>query len=53
MRVFQAASVICTQGMTVRALSDEAKAFYEHIGFEPSPMDPKLLVITLVDLKNC
>jgi len=37
--------------MTVQALSDDAKVFYEHLGFEASPMDPKLLMITLADLK--
>jgi hypothetical protein len=36
--------------MTVHALSDEAVAFYEKVGFEPSPLDPHLLMITLVDL---
>ncbi len=53
MRVLQAADVIGIRGMTVQALSDEAKDFYEHIGFEPSPIDPKLLMITLADLKLC
>jgi GNAT superfamily N-acetyltransferase len=53
MRVMQAADAIGIRGMTVQALSDEAKVFYEHIGFEPSPIDPKLLMITLADLKFC
>ncbi len=53
LRVLQAADVIGIRGMTVQALTDEAKLFYEHIGFEPSPIDPKLLMITLADLKLC
>lgn len=53
MRVLQAADVIGIRGMTVQALSDEAKVFYEHVGFEPSPIDPRLLMITLTDLKDC
>jgi GNAT superfamily N-acetyltransferase len=53
MRVLQAADVIGIRGMTVQALSDEARIFYEHLGFEPSPMDPQLLMITLADLKDC
>lgn len=53
MRVLQAAETIGIRGMTVQALSDEAKVFYEHLGFEPSPMDPQLLMITLADLKDC
>jgi len=50
MRVIQAADAIGIRGMTVHALSDEAKAFYEKVGFEPSPLDPHLLMITLIDL---
>ena len=53
LRVMQAADVIGIRGMTVQALSGEAKVFYEHIGFEPSPIDPKLLMISLTDLKVC
>lgn len=53
LRTLQAADLIGIRGMTVQALSDEAKVFYEHMGFEPSPLDPKLLMITLADLKTC
>jgi N-acetylglutamate synthase-like GNAT family acetyltransferase len=38
--------------MTVYALSDDAKAFYEKIGFESSPIDSHLLMMTLADLKD-
>ena len=51
MRILQASDVIGIRGMTVQALSDDAKVFYEHMGFEASPIDPKLLMITLADLK--
>jgi len=50
LRVIQAADAIGIRGMTVHALSDDAKTFYEKIGFEPSPMDSHLLMITLPDL---
>ena len=53
LRVLQAADTIGIRGMTVQALSAEAKLFYEHLGFEPSPIDPRLLMITLADLKHC
>ena len=53
LRVLQAADTIGIRGMTVQALSAEAKLFYEHLGFEPSPIDPQLLMITLADLKHC
>jgi GNAT superfamily N-acetyltransferase len=51
MRVIQAADAIGIRGMTVQALSDDAKTFYEKVGFEPSPLDPNLLMISLADLE--
>ena len=39
------------RALIVQATSSEAKAFYEHIGFEVSPLDPMTLMITLADLK--
>ena len=50
-RVIQAADTIGIRGVLVHALSVEAKAFYERIGFEPSPLDPMMLMVTLSDLK--
>jgi GNAT superfamily N-acetyltransferase len=50
-RVMQAADTIGIRGMIVQALSAEAKAFYERVGFDASPLDPMLLMMTLADLK--
>jgi predicted N-acetyltransferase YhbS len=50
-RVIRAADAIGIRGMIVHALSEDAKAFYERVGFEPSPLDPMTLVITLTDLE--
>jgi len=50
-RVLQAAEIIGIRGIVVHALSDAAKAFYEHIGFDPSPLDPMTLMITLPDIE--
>lgn len=50
MRVMQSADLIGIRGMMVQALSIEAKTFYENVGFEPSPLDPMMLMITLADL---
>ena len=50
-RVLQAADVIGIRGLLVHALTSEAKAFYERIGFDPSPLDPMILMITLADLR--
>lgn len=52
-RVIQAADTIGIRGMLVHALSVEAKAFYERVGFEASPLDPMMLMMTLADLKAC
>jgi predicted N-acetyltransferase YhbS len=50
-RVIQAADVIGIRGLIVQALSAEAKTFYEQVGFDPSPLDPMILMITLADLQ--
>ncbi|GAA3898516.1 GNAT family N-acetyltransferase [Gibbsiella dentisursi] len=50
LRVIQVAETIGIRGMLVHALSDEARDFYQRVGFEPSPMDPMMLMITLRDL---
>jgi hypothetical protein len=48
--VIQVAETIGIRGMLVHALSDEARDFYLRVGFEPSPMDPMMLMVTLGDL---
>jgi GNAT superfamily N-acetyltransferase len=53
LRVIQAADTIGIRGLIVQAITDEARLFYERLGFEPSPLDPMLLMITLTDLKAC
>ena len=52
-RVIQAADTIGIRGLIVHALSEDAKAFYEKVGFEPSPLDPMILMVTLADLEAC
>jgi hypothetical protein len=32
-------------------ISDQAKAFYQALGFDPSPADPMTLMVTLVDIR--
>jgi len=51
LRVLNAAAEIGIRGILVHALSPAAKSFYERIGFEPSPLDPMTLLITLADLQ--
>lgn len=51
LRVLAAADAIGIRGMLVHALSPEAQAFYEHVGFEPSPLEPMTLMATLADVR--
>jgi hypothetical protein len=39
------------RGLLVHALSVDAKTFYERLGFDPSPLDPLVLMVKLADLK--
>lgn len=50
LRVLQAADAIGIRGLIVHVISVEAKTFYEQVGFEPSPIDPMMLMATLADL---
>lgn len=51
LRLIQAADIMGIRGMIVHTLSHEAKDFYSWAGFEPSPFDPMILMVTLADLK--
>jgi GNAT superfamily N-acetyltransferase len=37
--------------LLVHALNDDARTFYEHFGFEPSPSDPMNLQIIIKDIR--
>lgn len=50
-RVLNAADTIGARSLLVHALSADAKAFHERVGFDPSPHDPMLLMVTLADLQ--
>jgi GNAT superfamily N-acetyltransferase len=50
-RVMNAADSLGIRGLIVHAISDDARAFYLALGFEPSRLEPMTLVITLADLK--
>lgn len=47
LRTLQAAHIMGIRGLLVHAISDEAKAFYEHYGFAASPANPMTLVLSL------
>lgn len=47
LRTGKAAHIMGIRGLLVHAISDEAKAFYEHFGFAASPANPMALVLSL------
>jgi len=50
-RVLNAADATGIRGLLVHALDDGANASYQRLDFEPSPLDPMTLTITLTDLR--
>jgi GNAT superfamily N-acetyltransferase len=50
-RVAQAADAIGIRGIVVHAISEEAKGFYLALGFDPSPLEPMTLMVTLSDVR--
>jgi GNAT superfamily N-acetyltransferase len=51
LRVLNAADAIGIRGMVVHAISEDAKGFYIKLGFDPSPLDPMTLMVTLADIR--
>jgi GNAT superfamily N-acetyltransferase len=51
LRVTQAADAIGIRGIVVQAISDEARNFYMALGFDPSPREPMILMVTLCDVR--
>jgi GNAT superfamily N-acetyltransferase len=49
-RVLQASEQIGVRGILVHAVSAQARAFYLHMGFDPSPTDPNTLMLRLADV---
>lgn len=51
LRILNAAGAVGMRGLLIHAISEEATGFYRAIGAEPSPSDPRTLMVTLADLK--
>jgi GNAT superfamily N-acetyltransferase len=49
-RIINAADTLGIRGLIVHAISDDARAFYLALGFEPSLLEPMTLMVTLADL---
>ncbi|WP_350223808.1 GNAT family N-acetyltransferase [Rhizobium sp. CNPSo 4039] len=52
LRLLNAAEVLGIRGMLVHAISDDARAFYEAVGFLSSLSDPMMLMVGLHYLNN-
>jgi len=50
LRAASAADTIGARAVLVHAKDDDAKGFYEHFDFEPSPSDPYHLMLIMKDL---
>ena len=50
LRAASAADTIGARAVLVHAKDDDAKGFYEHFNFEPSPSDPYHLMLIMKDL---
>jgi GNAT superfamily N-acetyltransferase len=51
-RIIHAADTLGIRGVIVHAISEEAKAFYLALGFDPSPLEPMTLMVTVADLQK-
>lgn len=51
-RTAQAADIAGIRALFVAAKDDEARAFYAHFNFDPSPADPYHLFLIMKDLKK-
>ena len=52
LRLAQGADIIGIRGIVVHAISEQASAFYQAIGFDPSPVDAMTLMVTLGDIRH-
>ncbi len=50
-RVTNAADAIGIRGIVVQAISEEVKNFYLALGFDPSPREPMMLMVTLGEVR--
>jgi hypothetical protein len=51
LRILQAGSVIGIRGVIAHALNANARDFYLALGFDPSPIGPMMVMITIADLQ--
>jgi hypothetical protein len=47
-----AAQIAGIRAVLLHAMSDNAKRFYTHAGFQGSPVDPMMMMITLAEVEK-
>jgi len=52
LRIVEASDTIGVRAVLVEAKDEKAKAFYEHFGFKPSPIDKYHLYLLIKDIKK-
>jgi GNAT superfamily N-acetyltransferase len=51
-RIAQAADIVGARAVLVHAIDEQARKFYEHFGFEPSPVHELQLMLLMKDLRK-
>jgi GNAT superfamily N-acetyltransferase len=51
-RILRASDELAVRAVIVDAIDDDAAAFYRHFGFEPSQLEPRLLMVQLAAVRN-
>lgn len=52
MRIAQAADIVGARAVLVHAIDEQARNFYQHFGFEPSPAHELQLMLLMKDLRK-
>jgi GNAT superfamily N-acetyltransferase len=52
LRTLQAADIAEIRALLVHAISEEARLFYGRCGFQPSPVDPMTLMLTIANAEQ-
>ena len=52
LRIVQAAEIVGIRAVLVHAISEQAKQFYEKLGFTVSPIEPMTLMVSVADIKS-
>jgi GNAT superfamily N-acetyltransferase len=52
LRTIAAAQIAGIRAVLLHAMSDNAKRFYTHAGFQGSPVDPMMMMITLAEVEK-